>query len=395
MSDSEIDTLLGELRSLNSQLGTGDIQIDLNSQMSEFIKILFGKDESGDDKIAFLKSKSPVDRKAIDKYKFKDFIRRYQSILKAPSVDSASNNNTSFGSFDGTFHETQENQGCGRHALNNLLGGKFFTSPVSRSTFKDTKPYTLNELKIATEKLNPGDPIDLQKLCKYLNRLYSVKYGEYCDSSENYDQMILKTALELIGFDIAQAGKDSRFGNDAKKLTHDILKGDVTGIIINESGTHWTSVRKHEGKIYYMESVREFYETKSKNEVINDKELDSILKRGRYAILVGSYNELNGKKTIIRLKIEEIAKTIDDNVNVTLDTPRNVKGLIYDNMIAIIDDITDVSLIEKLYNNELQIDPPYEKIAGYITTVGATTSNKEKLKDLQTELVDLLTTPKK
>jgi hypothetical protein len=393
MSDNEIDKLLDDLRKLNSQLGTGDIQLDLNAQMSEFIKILFGKDESGDDKIAFLKSKSPVDRKTIDKDKFKDFIGRYQSILKGPPVESASNN-TNFGSFDGTFHETQENQGCGRHALNNLLGGKFFTSPVSRSTFKDTKPYTLNELKIATEKLNPGDPIDLQKLCKYLNRLYSVKYGEYCDSSENYDQMILKTALELIGFDIAQAGKDSRFGNDAKKLTHDILKGDVTGILIN-TGSHWTSVRKHEGKIFYMDSVKESYETKSKNEVIDDEELDLKLNKGIYAILVGSYNELNGKKTIIRLKIEEIAKTIDDNVNVTLDAPRNVKGLIYDNMITIIDDITDVSLIEKLYNNEIQIDPPYERIAGYITTVGSTTSNKEKLKDLQTELVDLLTTPKK
>jgi hypothetical protein len=63
-------------------------------------------------------------------------------------------------------------------------------------------------------------------------------------------------------------------------------------------------------------------------------------------------------------------------------------------MIAIIDNITDVNLIEKLYNNELHIDPPYEKIAGYIASVPLIT-DVVKQKMAQTELVDLLTTTKK
>lgn len=400
MSDNEIDKLLDDLRTLNSQLGTGDIQLDLNAQMSEFIKILFGKDESGDDKIAFLKSKSPVDRKTIDKDKFKDFIGRYQSILKGPPVESASNN-TNFGSFDGTFHETQQNAGCGRHALNNLLGGTFFKSPITEDAFNKTDPYTLVELKTAIGILNTSDPLDLQKLCKCLNAIYPAKYCpsvdngiNCCQVAENYDQMVLRTALELIGFDVVPGGQGTAFGSDAKIFNSNVLDRNITGVLINPGG-HWTSVRKHEGQIYYMDSIHAINESASSNKIITPAELDKIL-TNTVVLVVGKYIMNSGKKDFIRLKIESTAKNIvDENITITgEDEERSIKGIIYDDLTRTIDNITDVSLIDKLYESEIRIQSPYEILFGYIASIPLIT-DMEKQKMAQTELVDLLTTPKK
>lgn len=100
MSDTEIDTLLGDLRALNGKLlsGSGDIPVDLNAQISEFIRILFGTDEGGDDKIAFLKGKSPVDRKTIDSVKLGSmnlFLKKHIENTSKVVVDSKSSSEVS------------------------------------------------------------------------------------------------------------------------------------------------------------------------------------------------------------------------------------------------------------------------------------------------------------
>lgn len=91
MSDSEIDTLLGELRALNTELKsrTGDIPLDLNAQMSEFIRILFGKDSGAtfDNKITFLKSKNRADVITIDIGLMKSFLKGHiETTKKAAGV---------------------------------------------------------------------------------------------------------------------------------------------------------------------------------------------------------------------------------------------------------------------------------------------------------------------
>lgn len=302
-----------------------------------------------------------------------------------------------FGSFDGTFHETQQNAGCGRHALNNLLGGTFFTSPTTEDAFKITNPYTLVELKTAIDILNTSDPLDLQKLCKCLNAIYPVKYCpsvdngiNCCQVAENYDQMVLRTALELIGFDVVPGGQGAVFGSDAKKFNSRDLDENITGILINPGG-HWTSARKHNGIIYYMNSINTNpQESQSSNKIITISELNDIL-TNTIVLVVGPYIANSGKKDFIRLKIESIAKDVtDDNITIARESGvRSIRSLIYDDLPLIIDDITDVKLIDILYEYEIYIKTPYTHLAQYIVLF-RTHIDKTKM---QADLVKLLTTP--
>lgn len=319
----------------------------------------------------------------------------------APAADAAaaavSEKPDEFGSFDGTFHETQQNAGCGRHALNNLLGGTFFTSPTTEDAFKNTNPYTLVELKTAIGILNTSDPLDLQKLCKCLNDIYPVKYCpsvdngiNCCQVAENYDQMVLRTALELIGFDVVPGGQGAVFGSDAKKFNSRDLDENITGILINPGG-HWTSARKHNGKIYYMNSINTNpQESQSSNKIITTYELNNIL-TDTIVLVVGPYIANSGKKDFIRLKIESIAKDVtDDNITIAGESgARSIRSLIYDDLPLIIDDITDVKLINILYENEIYIKAPYTDLANYIVLF-RTHTDKTKM---QADLVKLLTTP--
>ena len=319
------------------------------------------------------------------------------SAAAAATAAAVSEKPDEFGSFDGTFHETQQNAGCGRHALNNLLGGTFFTSPTTEDAFKNTNPYTLVELKTAIGILNENDPLDLQKLCKCLNAIYPVKYCpsvdngiNCCQVAENYDQMVLRTALELIGFDVVPGGQGAVFGKDSKKFNSSDLDGNITGILINPGG-HWTSARKHKGKIYHMNSINTNpQESQSSNKIITPSDLNDILK-DTIVLVVGPYIVNSGKKDFIRLKIESIGKDMtDENVTIAGESEeRSIRGLMYDDLPLIIDDITDVKLINILYENEIYIKAPYTDLANYIVLFG---NHTDKTK-MQADLVKLLTTP--
>ena len=407
MSDSEIDSLLSSIKELKLDSSQQNIEFELDKKIDEFIKIVFpgstGPFNTTGEKLQFLKEQKAVDRSNIEKDKLKGFLTGYHTelagvISNAPLTTApVSEKPDEFGSFDGTFHETQQNAGCGRHALNNLLGGTFFKSPITEDAFNKTDPYTLVELKTAIGILNTSDPLDLQKLCKCLNAIYPAKYCpsvdngiNCCQVAENYDQMVLRTALELIGFDVVPGGQGAVFGSDAKTFNSSVLDMNITGVLINPGG-HWTSARKHKGEIYYMNSINTNpQESQSSNKIITTSELNVIL-TNTIVLVVGPYIANSGKKDFIRLKIESIAKDVtDDNITIAGESGvRSIRSLIYDDLPLIIDDITDVKLIDILYENEIYIKTPYTDLAKYIVLF-RTHTDKTKM---QADLVKLLTTP--
>jgi hypothetical protein len=140
------------------------------------------------------------------------------------------------------FFEKQESLGCGRHALNNLLGGKYF---------KKEGLYV------------PGvNPIPLDGLCQSLKssmQAINASKGEVwnarriaeaeCQDSENYDQNTLKAGLNILGFQV-EADKGRAVTDSSRTY----------GFLINtaRAGFHWVSLRKvNEGYRYFdsMEAI--------------------------------------------------------------------------------------------------------------------------------------------
>jgi hypothetical protein len=137
---------------------------------------------------------------------------------------------------DSTFFESQQSLGCGRHALNNLLGGRYF---------------------VKEGQYVPGvNPIPLDGLCQSLKssmQAINASKGEVwnarrlaeaaCQDSENYDQNTLKAGLNILGFHVeADKGRDV---TDSSR---------TYGFLINtaRAGFHWVSLRKvNEGYRYF------------------------------------------------------------------------------------------------------------------------------------------------
>ena len=128
--------------------------------------------------------------------------------------------------YDSNFFESQESLGCGRHALNNLLGGKYFIATQGPA-------YTLDEVKAAGSSLSLTNPLDLQRLCKYLHSIDAfIKSDDTkedltnaCPAYENYDISVLTAALQVSGFHI----------DEFQTLTNDLkLQEDDLGYIVNK-----------------------------------------------------------------------------------------------------------------------------------------------------------------
>lgn len=129
---------------------------------------------------------------------------------------------------DPTFYESQESLGCGRHALNNLLGGRYFKKEG------DYNPEVL--------------PISLQGLCRTMGViLRSRGVGETeCPSSEFYDVSVLAAALNVLGFKASQ-----NIPTDAVRS-----RDDSYGFIVNkQEGAHWVALRREpDGRYRFIDS---------------------------------------------------------------------------------------------------------------------------------------------
>jgi hypothetical protein len=273
--------------------------------------------------------------------------------------------------FDGNFFQHKETGlGCGRFALNNLLGGIYFTA-VPEADFKSARAYTLIEIKGLIENLNPNKApgpsqmLDLQRLCKYL-KMNNSETMDDCLSYELYDQSVITNALGLLGYTVKIAGGK---GTSPIKATIDMLDSN-TGIIVNLSAAHYISIRKYKDVYYLMDS---------ENKQANEGSTEFISKLLNYdrniTFVVGPYDINTSKKTIILMKIQEYFTTEGDNFD--FDEHGEIRAA----LIKSITDLKNPNIINGLYSKEIT-NIPYDDLLG----------NMDEPTD---NFVRLLTTPKK
>jgi hypothetical protein len=131
----------------------------------------------------------------------------------------------------GGFIESQEGAGCGRHALNNFLGGVNFTRG------KSVKINSINSLIT---------PVNLQALCGYLKEKIEGFEDNYCPADENYDILVLDAGLRLFGFE-----QDADVSNTP--LTE---SEDTAGFLVHiPSPKHWYVLKKEETGYVLLDSI--------------------------------------------------------------------------------------------------------------------------------------------
>ena len=272
--------------------------------------------------------------------------------------------------FDGKFFQYKETGlGCGRFALNNLLGGRYFTA-VPQADFKSALAYTLIEIKGLIEKLNPNtipeqsQMLDLQRLCKYL-KMNNSETMDNCLSYELYDQSVITNALGLLGYTVKIAGGIGV--SQIAKPTIDMLDSN-TGMIVNLSAAHYISIRKHDNIYYLMDS---------ENTKANEGSKEFISKLLNYdrniTFVVGPYDINTSKKTIILMKIQEYFTT--EGADFDFDEHGEIRA----ELIKSITNLKNTNIINDLYSKEIT-NIPYDSLPG----------NMNEYKD---NFVRLLTTP--
>lgn len=171
------------------------------------------------------------------------------------------------------FEKQDAGLSCGRQAVNNLIGRKFYDNKDTRAINQD----------IFTNNNNNSEPINLMTLCKYIQK--EIKNEEKkkelfgCSNDENYSYHILCIALNMAKYEIpvwidndaktikkprirAEMGfteKYSRenFGLDSYKNKSFLVNLDLNKNIDEKEITHWVSVRYINNEYYYMDGLKD------------------------------------------------------------------------------------------------------------------------------------------
>jgi len=145
--------------------------------------------------------------------------------------------------YNSEYLQPQESAGCGRHALNNLLGGTYFIR-------SDGPAYTLDEIIAAGRDLSAGSPMDLQRVCRYLSANSKYDSTIKCPVSENYLADVMAFALRAAGYGVNVLYR-TKSGN-----LPSISGGDI-GYVFNYNYAHWVALRNVSGKLIYKNSIKE------------------------------------------------------------------------------------------------------------------------------------------
>ena len=163
------------------------------------------------------------------------------------------------------YFEYQDSpQSCGRHALNNLLGGPYF---VFNPNIPDWEIYDLD--------VKPKGIINLHKLCLTLQKIFynhNINSGsihnnsDKCSKDENYNYSVLIAALCLFNYDFIKEFHDFDILSDylrdqqqAFRNNNDIIANFELNILVNYGNFHWVAICKYkfDSKIYFYDSLRE------------------------------------------------------------------------------------------------------------------------------------------
>ena len=143
--------------------------------------------------------------------------KKQRTVAAPPPLQAAASTYTG-------YFQKQQGLGCGRHAINNLLGREAF----KKGALGDIVSFP-----------PPAEPISMLGVCKFAVDILKRKgIREYCLASENYDVNTMHAALDLLGY------KTEDY-TDATVLDE---TGDFLGFIINlglVSGKpkHWIALK--------------------------------------------------------------------------------------------------------------------------------------------------------
>ena len=140
-----------------------------------------------------------------------------------------------------TFCEAQESAGCGRHAINNLLGGVFFVKHGGCIINNDN--YTQRNFTI---------PINMPSLCAFLVKSYPLLFSgkrlySNCPDSENYLYSVIIIALNMLGYMVNEEvinGELYRNDRTIVKINDNKNADNFIGFIANINKGHWICYRK-------------------------------------------------------------------------------------------------------------------------------------------------------
>uniref|UniRef100_A0A6C0AIS1 Uncharacterized protein n=1 Tax=viral metagenome TaxID=1070528 RepID=A0A6C0AIS1_9ZZZZ len=131
------------------------------------------------------------------------------------------------------FFEPQDPRslGCGRHALNNLLGGVYFV--------KD------DEVEITDSNVQSLEiPVSLMSVCRYLVTKKQVVGSNPCPENENYEDSVISGGLRVIGY-------------SADPVILEQIHDTTVGFIANTSvpSSHWIALRRNGGSYDHIDSL--------------------------------------------------------------------------------------------------------------------------------------------
>jgi len=183
------------------------------------------------------------------------------------------------------FFEPQQDAGCGRHALNNILGGKYFIAENTKD-HDDTITKKYVKMQPYTLKLITDTPFNLITYCKYLQiQDHGDSKAEYvevinkktithingspnCDyTTENYNITLLIFAMQLFGYKISHY-------ND-KELCN-IVSPTFIGFIVGTGG-HWYVHKKIDTINKYNHPLFVRIDSKEPNPNRNTRTFNEIL----------------------------------------------------------------------------------------------------------------------
>jgi hypothetical protein len=189
--------------------------------------------------------------------------------------------------YSSVYLQPQENLGCGRHALNNIIG---------KEEFKEE---------------------DLKNICKKIHEnLNTSKDGseilknDFCNDKEYYDISILLTALDNVGLEsrgllsIELKSSDLKMYDELKKIVTELESenNEIFGFIVN-NGNHWYTIKKINKK-----NVDENSEDYIK--------LDSLKPNEKIKNKLDDLKEINDAKGIIIVYNNKVDNENVDNENV-------------------------------------------------------------------------------
>ena len=172
------------------------------------------------------------------------------------------------------FFELHESAGCGRHALNNLLGGVNFIKEYSPS----------GDITDISEL--PQKPVALQTICRYLQaKMTDTQRPTECPDNEYYDQSVLEAGMRLFGYtsnySTIYISKPASEGSPRVRRDNTTIMREIDsledknyiGFLVHFPG-HWTTIRKINGEFKYIDSLKPDKRLRGTlNDIINNGEL--------------------------------------------------------------------------------------------------------------------------